>query len=405
LRRVLNSPAVDFFSTPLDYGLRGAGHPGNLINAYTASLYLHGKFFFDEEDIRTYLYAGPESYRAGTRAETITVLQRALGWSLTKGNALWWFLIAGNATFHQEDIMRTIASLKKIGDAALDGDKTPVRDVALFADEESLNYLAYAEQPVVQALTWGSYANATRMGAPFDLYILPDVAMPNLPDYKVYIFLNAFYTTPALRRAIAAKVRRNHAVAVWLYAPGFVTDDGFSEATMRELTGITVRHEVKSVRSTLTLRDTGHAILAPAKTSPSLLPSDLTLAMGPVFWAEDPDVTVLGDCDGRAALVVKEEPEWRSIYSAFPLTKELLQGICDYAGVHVYNRDYDVFFANRGFAMLHATNAGVRTISLPEPCDVTELLTGQAIGRGLLKIETTVSAMDTRIFRLNTVRP
>ena len=137
------------------------------------------------------------------------MFQRAAGWSLTKGNALWWFLLTGNATFHQEDLMRSIAALKRIGDASMEGDKTPVREVAIFADEASLNHLANAENPLVHSLMWGTYGQAARMGSPHDFYLLQDIGMTNLPDYKVYIFLNAFYMTPALRSAIHAKVRRN----------------------------------------------------------------------------------------------------------------------------------------------------------------------------------------------------
>jgi hypothetical protein len=410
LKQVLASPMVDFVSTPINYGFRRGAQSGNLICPYTASLYLHNKMFFDEEDIRTYLLGDTDFKKMGledtalrvpTLDETIKVLQRGAGWSLTKGNALWWFLLAGNATFHQEDIMQTVSSLNKIGQASLDADKTPIREVAIFADEVSLNYLARGNHPVVTASTAGSYEEVTRMGAPFDLYVLQDIAMANLPDYKMYVFLNAYYTTPDLRRAIAAKVRKNNAVAVWLYAPGFVTDDGFSEAAMQELTGITIRHEVKKAMSTLKLVDDSHPITAPVKTSPCLSPVGFAVEMGPRFWVEDPAAKTLGECEGRAALVVKEEKDWRSVYSAFPLTKELWQGICDYAGVHVYSRDYDVFFANRSFAMLHASSAGKKTILLPGSYHVTELITGKDFGRGLSKIETTVSPTDTLIFRLD----
>ncbi len=102
--------------------------------------------------------------------------------------------------------------------------------------------------------------------------------------------------------------------------------------------------------------------------------------------------------------MVKEEKGWRAVYSAFPPTKELWQGICDYAGVHVYTRDYDVFFANRGFAMLHASTGGKKTVLLPEPRRVTELITGKELGGHLSEIGVTVSKADTLIFRLDAVR-
>lgn len=408
LNQVLASPMVDFLATPINYGMRHGGQTGNLICPFTASLYLHGKMFFDEEDIRTSLLtdrdalnAGEAALRVPTLDQTLKVLQRGAGWSLTKGNALWWFLLGGNALFHQEDIMHTVASLKAIGEASIDADKTPIREVAIFADEVSLNYLARGNHSVVTASMAGSYEEATRMGAPFDMYVLQDIAAASLPDYKMYVFLNAYYTTPDLRRAIAAKVRRNNAVAVWLYAPGFVGDDGFSEAAMRELTDITIRHEVKRAVSIMALVDGNHPITALVKSSPCFSPAGLTLEMGPRFWVEDPAAKTLGECEGRPALVVKEHGNWRSVYSAFPLTKEMWQGLCDYAGVHVYCRDYDVFFANRSFAMLHASSGGKKTISLPGSYHVRELISGKDLGQHLSKFDVTVSPTDTLIFRLD----
>ena len=402
---VLASPAVDFLSTPVDYGQRRGGGEGNLICAQISSVHLHNKIFFDEEDLRTHLYSDTKApCRAATLAETLSVMQRGTGWSLTKGNALWWFLLVGNATFHQEDVMRNVSALKKIGDQSLGGDKTPAGEIAFFADEVSLNYLSHTNHPVVAASMWGSYGQMARMGAPFDLYALQDIATPGLPDYKAYVFLNSYYTTPALRQAVAAKVRKNNAVSVWLYAPGFVTDNGFSEAAMRELTGIALRHEVKKVSGAMELADGGHPITAPVKKSPSFSAKELSFETGPVFWADDPGAKTLGTCGGKPAFVVKEEKGWRAVYSAFPLTKELLQGVCDYAGVHVYTRGYDVFFANRGFAMLHASTGGKKTVLLPEPRRVTELITGKELGSRLSEIQVTVSESDTLIFRLDAAR-
>ena len=401
LYRVLSSPVIDFITTPPSYGKRRGGDPGNLIGgAFIYSMHLHNKFFIDEEDIRTHLFEDKSlPYRTSTLDETISVLHRASGWSLTKGNGIWWFLLAGNHLFHQEDIMQTVKELKKIGDKSLQYDKTSVSEVAFFADEVSLNYLADDDHPVVVSSMWNQYERAVHMGTPFDFYILQDIAVPNLPDYKVYVFLNTYYTTPELRKIIAEKVRKNNAVAVWIYAPGFVTNEGLSEEAMRELTGITIKHEVKREKSALKFMNTNHPITAAVKKSPSFNEQELDILMGPRFWADDESVIILGESEGRPALVVKEEKNWRSVYSAFPLTKELLQGICDYAGVHVYNRDFDVFFANRSYMMVHAVSDGLKEINLPANYRVTELITGKKYGR-TKNIKITLSKMDTRIFHL-----
>jgi hypothetical protein len=186
LYRVLSSPVIDFITTPPSYGKRRGGDPGNLIGgAFISSIHLHNKFFIDEEDIRTHLFEDKSlSYRTSTLDETISVLQRASGWSLTKGNGLWWFLLAGNHLFHQEDIMQTVKKLKEIGDNSLQCDKTSVSEVAFFADEVSLKYLADGHHPVVASSMWEEYERAVHMGTPFDFYILQDIAAPTLPITK-----------------------------------------------------------------------------------------------------------------------------------------------------------------------------------------------------------------------------
>ena len=82
---------------PNDY--RRGGDPGTLISTYDGSYRLHNKLYWDEVDTRTHLCTSLVHYRTATLDETVAVLQRSFGYSLTKGTGLWWFLLAGNATF------------------------------------------------------------------------------------------------------------------------------------------------------------------------------------------------------------------------------------------------------------------------------------------------------------------
>jgi hypothetical protein len=91
---------------------------------------------------------------------------------------------------------------------------------------------------------------------------------------------------------------------------------------------------------------------------------------------------------------------WRSVYSLMPLTKELLMGLCDYAGVHVYSRSFDIFGANKSYIMLHAVNSGKKVIDLPGKYDVYNALTNQKIASNSSQIIDSVPAKETRIYRL-----
>ena len=233
-------------------------------------------------------------------------------------------------------------------------------------------YYTGGDYSTLAALLRGTIDEAARMGAPFDVYLLSDIANPALPDYKLYIFLNAFKLDDDLRQSIEATVRCEGRTAVWVYAPGYVTDSGFSEDSMAALTGLTIRVSDEELPAELTITAQDHAITS---TSPATA--------------------------DRPTLAVREFADWRSVYSMLPLRRELLLGLCRYVGVHVYSETFDPFFANRSYAMIHTSTEGMKRIVLPGEADVTELVTGNEIGAGLSVIEERLPAGVTRIYRMD----
>ena len=394
LRRVLDSPHVDFLCSPTAYDRRRGKDAGTYISAYTASYRLHNKLYWDEVDTRTHLCPTLVHYRTATLSETRSVLARAFGYTLTKGTGLWWFLLAGNATFHQAEVMDAIASMKRAGDAAMGSDLTPTSEVAVFADEPSMLY-SNTNFPLRKALLRESVDELTCMGAPFDMYLLSDIGHPRLPDYKLYVFLNAFKVDEPTRQVIHARVRTENRTAVWVYAPGYITDDGFDEKSMQALTGISLRAHDESVKASLSLTDAAHAITAKAPRQ-----SERHFPVGPAFSVKDPEATILARTGARASLAVREFPAWRSVYSMLPLSREILLGLCHYAGVHVYSETFDPFSANKSFVMIHTATAGAKRIVLPGTHDMSDLLSGRTVASGARAIEERLPAGVTRIYRI-----
>ncbi len=392
LERVLASEDVDFLASPTAYDHRRGGEPGSFVSTYFGSYRLHNKLFWDEVDTRTHLYPGYVSYRTADLPETLSVLRRAVGHSLTRGTGLWWFLLTGNATFHQVEIMDDIASLKAHCDDALEVDREQVAEVAVFADEPSMYYTAES-YTVLRPYLRDTVDELARMGAPYDIYLMSDIASEDLPEYSLYIFLNAWAIDDEMRAAIDAEVRRDGKTAVWVYAPGYVADGEFSEAAMAEMTGITLRAHEEPVEAMLSI--TGeHPIVA-------AVPGEFAWhwEVAPAFSVDDPQATVLGTVAERPALAVREFDGWRSVYSMVPLRREVLHGLCEYAGVHVYSDTFDTFHANRAYATLHTAEAGEKRIELREGADVTELVTGESLGHTSV-IEATLPESVTRIYRL-----
>jgi len=394
LARVLDSPHVDFLCSPTAYDRRRGGEPGVFVSAYAASYRLHGKLYWDEVDTRTHLCTSFVHYRTATPAETVAVLERACGHAITRGTGLWWFLLAGNATFHDVPTMDAVARTRRAAEAALAADRRPIHEVAVFADEPSM-LCSTTNAPFRRALLRTVRDELASMGAPYDFYLLSDIAHPGLPDYKLYVFLNAFRVDESTRRAIDAEVKRGDKTAVWVYAPGYIGDDDFTEAGMQSLTGITLRAHPESSKGELRLTGPSHPI---TRSMPK--EQHWSWTVGPVFSVDDPRATVLGRTGSYASLAVKECGGWRSVYCMVPLTRELLQGLCREAGAHVYSESFDPFFANAGYAMLHTATAGSKRIALPGTYDLFDALSGEALGSRVSVVEETLPRGVTRIYRL-----
>ena len=394
LGAVLASPDVDFLCAPTAYDFRRGGDPGSHISTYNGSYRLHNKFYWDEVDTRTHLCSALVHYRTETPAETVSVLQRSFGYSLTKGVGLWWFLLAGNATFHQDQIVDAIAEMKRAGDVGLHADRSPIHDVAVFVDEPSMHY-SNSNPAFRKALLRTTLDELACMGAPCDMYLLSDLKHPELPDYKLYIFVNAFRVDQLTRAAIDAKVKTANKTAVWVYAPGYIGQDGFSTDGMSALTGISVTSRDESMDAELVLTDTAHTITS--KAQPDWRPG---WSVGPVFSVEDAEAVVLGRTGQQASLAVKEFDTWRSVYSMLPLRRELLLGLCRYAGVHVYSDSFDPFSANKSFLMIHTASAGPKRIVLPGSYNVSDALADRTVAEGTSEIRETLPVGETRIYRI-----
>jgi len=394
LAPVLASPHVNFLCAPTAYDFRRGGEPGIHISTYNGSYRLHNKLYWDEVDTRTHLCKALVHYRTATPAETVAVLRRSFGYTLTKGVGLWWFLLAGNATFHQAEVMDAVAEMKRAGDAGMSADRSAIHDVAVFVDEPSM---LYSNTNVLfrKALVRTTLDELACMGAPCDMYLLSDLAHAKLPDYKLYVFLNAFRVDKATRAAINAKVKTGGKTAVWVYAPGYIGEEGFSTEGMKALTGMALSARDESMEGQLTLTDTPHVITAKAPRS-----RDMGWEVGPVFSVEDPGAVVLGRSGPCASLAVKEFDTWRSVYSMLPLTRELLLGLCRYAGVHVYSDTFDTFSANKSFVMIHTASAGPKRIVLPGEYDVDDVLSGKSVGKNVSEIQETLPKGVTRIYRV-----
>ncbi len=207
LRLLLDSPYLDFFSTPCAYTkTRGMGYDwADMLPVDSVSF--HEKLSFIECDIRTYLTKSVQESRPGrypadiypqvrgkvatvfagppTQALSVEALRKTFAHQLCRGSAIWWFDMWGG-WYADPVLMEQFRQFLQIMEAAQEAAEVALpTDVVFFADE-----LAHAniclDSPAGQA-TVDTRLAMGNTGVPYDGHMVED-APRVLPRYKAAIF-------------------------------------------------------------------------------------------------------------------------------------------------------------------------------------------------------------------------
>lgn len=395
LGKVLASPDVDFLCSPTSYAFRQIGGEGTShFMSLLGSVSLHGKLWFDENDIRTSLSPGEVGGwgKPADVAGDILQQEKELANVLVHGAAQWWFDVGGNK-YNDPELMARIGELTADASQTVEMDRSPVDEVALVVDERSLCYLRVGD-PLGRWLLVSQLPALHRLGAPVGHYLVTD--LPRIANRKLFIIATSFAPTAEDRRALDALKRDGH-VLLFLYAPGLYRDGRLDEGAMADLTGINLRLSTDPAPLRVTLSG-GHPITEGLE---GVSYGEAREAF-PIVYADDADATLLGTLtDGRAGLVVKQQDGWTAIHSAAPmLPAALLRNIARAAGVHLYISTEDVVYASRGLLAVSVKDGGRRTVHLPRRAKVRDLYRGDEVAVGAESFEADFGERETRVFVL-----
>ena len=219
LAKLLDSPDIDFFSSPNSYvndRAMGIDWPEMIP---TGSLKLHGKMGFMELDIRTHLSKRPDEVRPDcdpyqtyhlavwdgppTEEESVWAVRKALAREITGKNGLWWFDMFGHwyaTPALMAEMRRTLGVY-----AGLPARWESPAEVAVFVDET-----AYAEVGALHP----TYRSCRKMraplgstGVPYDLFLASDL---DRIDWKNAAYKAVFFLIPgesAFVREASEKLR------------------------------------------------------------------------------------------------------------------------------------------------------------------------------------------------------
>lgn len=388
---------IDCFAGTTSYETRSVGDrftPFQLMSSLT----LNGKQTLAEIDYRTFI-GGPKIYgRQRSAQETKSILQRELGTTLINGIGTYfadWSQGEGRdgvAYFDDPEILSVISKSRAIYAEALAATQkpSPVTQIAVIVSPESvwyqdLEYPAAVYNSLVRSVL---YQQMAHIGAPYDVLQVNDLRFPKVQNqYKLFVFLNAFYLSED-QRAWIEDLKRDDKTLAWFYAPGYVSDvEGLSISAMEKLTGMKLglipgrnRPEFETSELTHPLLksiDSGSEIAIDAFGKDSIASEMSPAEIFPNFAVLDSEAVTLGqDSEGRARYAAKKLKNWRSVYFTVPnASTTLLRNLAEWAGVHLYTKQGLVVEANDQFLMIHHGGEMPENIDvhLPRPAKVKEL--------------------------------
>lgn len=235
------SPHLDMLSAPHTYRRRGLGEDG-MQRQYLASAARHGKFFIDEGDDMTHLEMLKKhpDYRccARTMADSLALLYREFGMTVTHGTGLWYMDLKRN-TFRDPVLVDAVGRMRKWAKVALRHDRAHHSEVAVVSQPESAFYHGYrktAGDTVTEPLYVDQMGAFFRAGAPFDWYLAEDLDAVLEGSAKVVAFLDCQYLTEK-QYAQALALKAQGRTLVFFHAPGYVHEKGLSWERVKRLTG------------------------------------------------------------------------------------------------------------------------------------------------------------------------
>lgn len=193
LRKLLECDDIDFISSPVSYStsrLPGKDHPYMLP---LASVKLHNKLYFSENDTRTHLsrpvnemphYNSPIWF-GHDRDTTLDIIKMHAARALIYGHACWWFDMWGG-WFKDSAYMELMGQIRELFQVSSNITADSVTETAVFVDEEVFAFMT--DSSVSAPVCAGIRETLGKMGAPYHIYLASD-AEAVIDMYKAIISL------------------------------------------------------------------------------------------------------------------------------------------------------------------------------------------------------------------------
>lgn len=415
---LFNEGLIDFLVAPGTYDNR---EPGGCMCSRLVhdSMTIRGIACINENDTRTHITRPYQRSFMGvyTVEDSLRVIKRDFARDICDCvNGYWYDLTWDKSWFSDPQIIALFKSQQKIAQASFKVGSGKHHEIAVLVDLESIHHIARVMSQMV--LDYYRATDLAHLGAPIDYYYHDDVANPDMPDYKMYIMLNGYCLSDAEREAIHQKARKNNAVVLWLYAPGYINYDcekRMSPENIEKTVGMHVIQENETITADFRA-DSSHPAMqyASARRFYGRIDRDIhsnvwydkdmenVSYLNPVFYIrEEEGVEILGRycLNQKPAMAVTSYKGFRSVYCTTAVIRsEIVASLAQWAGCHLYSKDDDVLYANDHFVAVHAKDDGRRTIHFPVPCSPFEVYEKSYYGHNITELTLDMQLGDTKMW-------
>ena len=416
---VLKSKYVDFCAAPNCYENRKPG--GNEpVRSIRDSYDLCGKVFFAENDTRTHLdpFIARTSYGVYTEEDSVEIIKRNFAKDFCGSNYWWWYdQQLGGGRYDNQAILETFVKQSRILINAGNKRFEKHNEVAFVFDIESR--MACSDWTSHQSVSVLKNYELGRIGTGYDEFLIDDFSNENMPDYKLYIFACSCDLTNKQRAIIHEKLRKTHAVALWLYGSGYMNPEvheKMSCANIKQLTGF------ETIMEYDTVYDGKFRIYGQHEIAKNIQPRhdyggydkpmfsnlnknafDMIPYLCPRFIVEDNESTTLGlFCEGqKVAFAIKEYNGFTSVYCGTKyLQYDVLRNVAKFAGCHLYNEQGDVLYVSSNYIAVHAASSGEKTLKFENPCSLVELYEDKEYSNNTTEITFEMLEGQTKMFEV-----
>ena len=420
-RLIMESGVIDFIENPSVYENRWPGG-STAQRVVQDSFSLHNMVYMCQDDTRTLAENRffKEKYHVFDMEDTLNIMKREFGKCVCDDMKQWWFdQLVGGMRYKYPEIYTLFQKQHKIQTEAYSLDRKKQREIAYIFSEESINSVSHLSNRDLVEL-FRSY-EMNYVGASGDQYYHNDMANPEMPSYKMYVFLNVFVLTEKEREVIKAKLKKDNAVAVFVYGSGFIdpeADQRMSVDHIKDLTGIDIAVENDKFDAVFRYNGEEHEISKQLgkREFYGTFNQRRPLGLGnptaahyyetylyPLFYSVDKTAVNVAKflTSDRTAVSVKKCDGYTSVFfGSKSLDRKTVKSVAKFAGVHIYCDSEDVVYTSKNYITFHASSSGKKIINLPNTCDVFEVYEEKYYGKSTKSFEFYADFGETKMFRL-----